>query len=388
MADLLFDAVHGSSVRTTEACGYLGDAYGGDLVTLSVSNGYGVATDVWTPATDGTDESTITFTAPNATTSTTYTISASNTLAEIAEALGDLGTDLGRAVTKWYLVDQTTAVCTAKNPGVTGTFTSGTHITWTGSPAGSTGTDIPVGRVVLRSALGSAPGMSRVSKARLPAASITLKPTDKQVITFTYTSVADTDSIITVIEEPTRGIKFAEATQYATSHAATLTAHTAALESALNAKLGAGYGAVAANATNDITITTDVKGAAILATSEVVGDGGGACATAFTTGSPGALATDVIPSILGVLTRKGQTSTNTSGAPVLEPLKLGEVVRRGLVLVANTQSPALGDLPWMDPATGLLYNAGASGYIPLPTSKIRWTGVNYSEGLAEVYVNF
>jgi len=56
-------------------------------------------------------------------------------------------------------------------------------------------------------------------------------------------------------------------------------------------------------------------------------------------------------------------------------------------MVANSQSPAVNSMCWLDPATGLLYNAGASGYIPLPTSLIKWTG-NYQSDAAEVEFRF
>lgn len=389
MADLNFGSVHETTVRSTQTERFIGQIYGESPEIGTAINGYAVATDVWTPATDGTDESSIVFQAPDASSATTYTITASNTLAEIAEALGDSGTDLGRAVTKWFLVNQTTGVCTAKNPGVTGTFTNGTHITWTHTTTGSSGTDLPVGRLVLSQGLSSAPGCAGVPKARLPAASTTLYPTSKQVITFTYASVASGDTITTIIEEPTRSIRFAVSTLYATSHAATLTAHTAALETALNANLGAGYGAVATNSSNDILITTDVKGARILGTSTVSGAGGGTCSVAFTTGGIGSIVSDIVPSILGIVGRRGQSQLNSDGDPVVPPMRLAEIGRRGYAMVANTQSPARGDLCWLDPATGLLYNAGASGYIPLPSERIRWTGVNNSDAsAAEVELRF
>ena len=386
MADLNYAAVHETSVRASQTERYIGQLYGESSETITAINAYAVATDVWTPAVGGAITS-ITFQAPDAASATTYTISSSSSLAALAEALGDSGTDLGRAITKWFLINQTTAALTAKNPGVTGTFTDTSNVTWTHTTTGSEGTDLPVGRLVLSTGRASAPGCGNISKARLPAASTTLHPTSKQVITFTYASVASGDTIITTVTEPARGISFSTSTPYGTSHAATLAAHTAALETDLNAKLGAGYGAVATNSTNDILITADVKGYAFQAVSEVVGSGGGTCSTAFTTGQVGALASDITVSILGIVGRRGASSLNSSGDPVVKPLAAAEIGKRGYAMVANSQSPAVNSMCWLDPATGLLYNAGASGYIPLPTSLIKWTG-NYQSDAAEVEFRF
>ena len=194
MADLNFAAVHETSVRASQTERYIGQLYGESSETITAINSYAVATDVWTPAVGGAITS-ITFQAPDAASATTYTIASSASAAALAEALGDSGTDLGRAITKWFLINQTTAALTAKNPGVTGTFTDTSNVTWTHTTTGSEGTDLPVGRLVLSPGRASAPGCGNISKARLPAASTTLNPTSKQVITFTYASVASGDQI-------------------------------------------------------------------------------------------------------------------------------------------------------------------------------------------------
>ena len=386
MADLNYAAVHETSVRSAQTERYIGQIYGEASETITAINGYAVATDVWTPA-YGSAITSITFQAPDAASATTYTIASTTSLTALAEALGDSGTDLGRAVTKWFLVNQTTAVCTAKNPGVTGTFTDTSGVTWTHTTTGSEGADLPVGRLVLSPGRASAPGCGNISKARLPAASTTLNPTSKQVITFTYASVASGDQIVTTITDPVRNLVATVKTTYATSHAATLTQHTADLETRLNAVFGAGYGAVATNSTNDILITADVKGYAFDATSQVIGSGGGTVSKAYTTGQVGALASDITVSILGIVGRRGASSLNSSGDPVVKPLAAAEIGKRGYAMVANSQSPAVNSMCWLDPATGLLYNAGASGYIPLPTSLIKWTG-NYQSDAAEVEFRF
>lgn len=387
MADLNYGSVHETSVRSTQTERFVGQIYGESPEITTAINGYAVATDVWTPTVGGAITQ-VTYQAPNASSATTYTVSVS-TAAQLAEALGDVGTDLGRAITQWYLVNQTTAVLTAKNPGITATLTGTTNLSWANSPAGSSGTDLPIGRLVLSQGISSSPGCAGVPKARLPVASTTLNPTSKQVITFTYASVTTGDTITTTIEEPTRQIAFTRSTLYAASMAATLAAHTATLETALNARLGAGYGAVATTSGNDIVITVDVKGAVILATSTVTGAGGGTCTEAFTTGGVGNIVSDIVPSILGIVGRRGQSQLNTDGDPVVPPMRLAEIGRRGYAIVANSQSPARGDLCWLDPSTGLLYNAGASGYIPLPSERIRWTGVNNVDASgAEVEIRF
>ena len=121
-----------------------------------------------------------------------------------------------------------------------------------------------------------------------------------QVTTFTYASVAANDLISTTIQM--NGKEFTVVTPYNSSHAQTLTDHTADLEVRLNAEFGAGVGAVAANASNDITITADVAGAEFYAVSTIGGTGGGTVTKADTTGP--SISTSVARALFGISDRR------------------------------------------------------------------------------------
>lgn len=396
MADLNFAAVHETSVRSTQTERYIGQMYGESPEVITAINVTASATDVWTPSVGGAI-TTIAFTAPNAASSTTYTIASSASAAALAEALGDLGTDLGRAVTQWYLINQTTAALTAKNPGVTGTFTDTTNVTWTHTTTGSTGTDLTVGRLVIGQGKGSAPGAVGVNKCRLPAASTTLNPTSKQVITFTPSAgIAAGDQLRLVVRASylprgTCTIEASHDTNLATTLANLVTDANTILDLGIDAGgLGSGFGVVASEDDTTLILTADVKGYAFDADLYITNGAAGTMtltSKVYTTGAPGKVVSDIVPSILGIVGRGGQASLDSSGNNVVKPLRLAEVGKRGYAMVANSQSPSMGDLCWLDPSTGLLYNAGASGYIPLPADKIRWTGVNQSDA-AEVEIRF
>jgi len=394
MADLNFAAVHQTAGRISEPGRHIGAFVDVDSADVeSVINGYATARDLWTPTVSGAITS-VRYQAPNESTYTDYTVSVS-TAAGLAEALGDLGTALGRAITQWYTVDQTTAACTAKNPGVSGTLTGTTNLSWANTTPAASGTDIPVGRLVIRAGTGTAPGAVGKPKGRIPAASTTQKPTSKQVITWTISGTLNTgDDLVTTVRNPYLGIETQPViTRYATSQTATLAAHATAVNTALDlgitaGGLGSGFGAGATSDATTFVLTADVKGYAFDANTFVSNTAAGtALATkAYTTGSVGDAITDVVPNVIGLLGRGGQVEHDSSDVPVLKPLKVGTVARRGGVVVANTQSPSADDPVWLDPATGLLYNAGASGYIPLPKALARWDHSAGSSGYEVVWL--
>lgn len=396
MADLNYGAVHQNSVRTTETARHIGAFLDVQQAhVISAINGYAVATDIWTPTVGGSTTS-IVYQAPDASSATTYTIAAVTTVAQLAERFGDLSTALGRDVTEWFTVDQTTAVCTAKNPGITGTFTNAGSITWAHTDTGSSGTDIPVGRMVLLSGIATAAGAVGSYKMRLPAASTTLNPDSNQVITFTPSAgIGAGDQIRLIVRSrylprATCTIEVSHNTDLATTLADLVTDANTILDLGIDAGgLGSGFGVVASTGGTTLVLTSDVKGYAFDADMTIVNGASGTMtltSKVYTTGAPGDIDTDVVPNLLGIVGRGGQSSANSSGAPVVQPLKVGELARCGKVLVVNSQSPAVNDVVWMDPATGLLYNAGASGYIPLPNDKARWTGDNQT-GYAGVWIN-
>jgi hypothetical protein len=395
VADLNYAGVHQTAGRTSELArfdGQFGDVAPEDII--SAVNGYSTASDLWTPS--GISAFTqVTFQAPNASSATTYSLSGS-TAAALAEGLGDLGTALGRAVTEWYTVDQTTAACTAKNPGITGTFTATTGITWTNTTVGSSGTDLPVGRFVLSTGLGSAAGMNGVHKCRLPAASTTQNPTTKQIIVFTPTgTVGAGDQLRLVVRSRYLG---RDSTTIEANYDANLTTTLAALATDANTildlgidagGLGSGAGVVATSDATTFTLTADVKGYVFDADLHITNAASGTLTLSSKayTGTIGNKVYDIVPNILGILGRGGQVRDNTSNAPVLPPLRQGEIARKGTVWIANTQAPGFMDRVWLDPATGKAYNAYSSGYIPLPADRASWTG-NSQGGYAEIRINF
>lgn len=396
MADLNYGAVHESSVRATQTERYIGQIYGDNAEIITAINATAVATDVWTPTVGGAETSVV-YQAPDAAAATTYTIASVTTAAQLAEALGDLGTDLGRAITKWFLVNQTTAVLTAKNPGVTGTLTTSGNITWAHTTTGSSGTDLTVGILALSQGKGTAPGAGNINKCRLPSASTTLNPTSKQVITFTPSAgIAAGDQLRLVVRSSylpraTCTIEASYDINLATTLAALVTDANTILDLGIDAGgLGSGSGVVASEDDTTLILTADVKGYAFDADLFITNGAAGTMtltSKVYTTGAPGKIVSDIVPSLLGVVGRRGQASLDSSGNNVVKPLRLAEIGKRGYAMVANSQSPAMGDVCWLDPATGLLYDSYASGYIPLPSDKIRWTGV-YQSDAAEVELRF
>lgn len=340
-------------------------------------------TDVWTPSVGGAYTE-VTFTPPGGSASTLP--AAGSTAANLAADLADTSTALGRAVTAYYEVNSTTAVCTAKVPGSAGTFANTTGITWTHTASGASGTNLLVGSLMCRGALTGA-GVANVAGMAYPADSLVSGPTAKQVITLTGSSIASGDQIRTVVRMRARpGLVCEVVTAFDTNNNTTMATHATALDSALNTVFGAGYGAVAANASADITITADVIGAAFEVESSVTGSGGGAVAKAYTTGQWGALSTDIhAGGLLGVLTRNANVTYDATNGNHVEAGRLGEVLRHGVIAVTNSQSPTGSDAVWVDPATGLFYNAGASGYLALEKDVALWKGAG-SGGLAPLQI--
>lgn len=338
--------------------------------------------DVWTPTVGGayTD---VSFNPPTATGAVAHP-AAGSSAANLAVDLADGDIALGQAVTPWYSINTTTAVATAYLPGYVGTFANTTGITWAHTATGSTGTNLVVGRLCARAAL-TGPGVANVSGAVYPADTNVQGPTTKQIVTLTGASIASGDSIVTEVTFPHMGKSIVVKTAFDTNNNTTMATHATNLETALNA-LGGGYTAVAANASADVTITADVIGGAFDVNSFVSGTGGGTVSRAYTTGAVGAFSTDIAGGgLLGVLTRSVNVVYDSANGDHVVSGTAGEFYRRGVIAVANSQSPTFGDQVWLDPSTGLCYNAASSGYLPLPKSLAFWGGPG-SGGLAPLHI--
>lgn len=216
-----------------------------------------------------------------------------------------------------------------------------------------------------------------------------------QVTTFTYASVAANDIISTTVEM--NGKQCTVVTPYNSSHAQTLTDHTADLEVRLNAEFGAGVGAVAANASNDITITADVAGAEFYASSTIGGTGGGTVTKADTTGP--SIATSVGRALIGVSKRRADVENVTvDGDDPAYPANSGvEYFTRGEVVVARDTSETwdLNSETWVSVSTsaslsGRIYDTGSSTRVWIPRDRIRIVAQEpstHSDGIGQIAVS-
>lgn len=216
-----------------------------------------------------------------------------------------------------------------------------------------------------------------------------------QVTTFTYASVASGDTIYTTVAM--NGKQFTVGTPYNSSHAQTLTDHTADLEVRLNAEFGAGIGAVAANASNDITITADVAGAEFYASSTIGGTGGGTVTKADTTGP--SIATSVARALIGVSKRRADVENVTAdGDDPAYPANGGvEVVTLGEMVVARDTSETWdrNSDTWISVSTtaslsGRVYDTGSSTRVWISRDRLRIVAQEpstHSDGIGQIAVN-
>lgn len=216
-----------------------------------------------------------------------------------------------------------------------------------------------------------------------------------QATTFTYASVASGDTIHTTVQM--NGKQFSVGTPYNSSHGQTLTDHTADLEVRLNAEFGAGVGAVAANASNDITITADVAGAEFYASSTIGGTGGGTVTKAETTGP--SIATSVRRSLIGLSTRRTDVEnvTRDGDDPAYAANENVEVCAEGQMHVARDTSETWNrdSDTWISVSTsaalsGRLYDTSAATRVWVPRDLIRITGQEPStqtDGIGQIAIN-
>lgn len=347
----------------------VGSVAGDDVRLVDFTAAHLQVFDKWTPAVGGSTTSVI-YARPGEA-AVTYTIAAVTTAAGLAAALSDGTTALGAAVLQDYTVDATTAVCLARNPGLAGAFTNAGSITWTHTDTGSNGTDIPVGRLILRQAASSYPAGGILG--RLPTASTTYKPTSQQVVAITGASLTTGDIIETRVWMEGVSVPAVATTLYnGTSNDSTVAAHAAALDTLLNTRFGAGSGVVASAASGVMTLTADVKGARFTVEAGVTAGGTGTFLVTSTTGAPESPTTDIVPNILGIVTHE-RAVQDSSGVLVVESRTAGVAMRRGRIRVevADAGNTVAGARVFVDPTTGKFYAAIASGLLRLPDN-YRW----------------
>ena len=161
------------------------------------------------------------------------------------------------------------------------------------------------GRALLRSGVSRGGQKTGLRRAIVSAFSA-------QVKTFTYTSVASGDSVVTEVQMVGRDVgPVRVVSAFDTNQTTTLSNHAAALETELNAIYGAGVGAVATSDATTVVITADIAGDEFTASSDVQGTGGGTVSPANTTG-PSA-ATSLRRAFAGVCEWRPNLSVQTAG---------------------------------------------------------------------------
>lgn len=361
----------------------LGSTYGDDVRLVSFQAADGQLFDNWTVSVGGSITS-IDYTPPGGTL-TTYTVSGVSSAATLAAALANGETALGAAILDTYYVNAATAALTARRPGVNGTLTNTTNASWTHATTGAAGSDLPVGRLVLRQSAGAGP--SNVIQGRLPTASSTYKPTSKQSFALTGASLTTGDIITTEVRMTSTAKSAVASTKYdGSSNNTTVTAHAAALDTACNTAFGAGSGVVVTDASGVMTITSDVQGESFEVSYHVSAGATGTWTNSASTGFEGSPTTDYKANILGICTNH-RCNLDSSGVLVVPARQGGVAMSRGRIRVAvgDAGSVVAGDRPWIKISDGTFHAAVASGLVRAPDN-FRWaeSGTSVSYAILEV----
>ena len=305
----------------------------------------------------------------------TYTTDASATQGELGAGLvAALNVNPGIRSRMGSAYSGGTLTMTAAWPGQTFTVTAaggsgGGAIGTPSTTAPNTAAIVYMGRVVCSQANATDepfPALFMPTTARFSA----------QVTTFTYASVASGDIISTTVEM--NGQSTTVVTAYNSSHAQTLTDHTADLEVRLNALFGAGVGCVAANASNDITITSDVAGGEFYASSTIGGTGGGTVTKANTTGP--SVSTSLRRSLLGISCWRSDVPDQTIAGndPAYGANDPVPYHQDGLVYMARdtTETWDRNSETWVSVSTtatlsGRIYDTSSSTRVWLPNAALR-----------------
>lgn len=199
-----------------------------------------------------------------------------------------------------------------------------------------------------------------------------------QLKTFTYSSIASGDSVLTRVKM--NGAEVVESTPFNSSHAQTLIDHAANLETKFNATFGAGYGCAAARSGDTVTITADVPGAEFSANTDVIGTGGGAVTSSVDTTGP-SISTSLQRAFAGLSRRRldVENATIDGDDPSYAPRANVEVASYDALYVQRDTSETWGlsDACWVDVSTtiatasGRIYNTGAANRVYLGRDLIR-----------------
>lgn len=357
MATTGIGAIHVDAIRLTQTARHVGEVLSADPIDLvSCLNASSVTLDVWTPTVGGAYTQ-IAFQAPDESSSTT-TSATGSTAASLADDLSAID-----RVTQWYSVNETTAAVTGLIAGEVGTFTNTTNVTWAHTTTGSEGEDIPVGYGVIRTGAGTSPGMTGVLEVGLP----TTSSETAQVKTFAVTHNASGFYMVKVFWNG----KWYETENVPGNASDTQTA--ADLATAINAVMPT-ESVLASNSSGNLLLTAEVEGQSFDAIGIASGHASAEIAPTYTTGNPGSATTDLLADFVGVVTRAGSIN-DSDGDAVINPMRMCEVLRKGTIVVENSQTVAWGDQVFLSVASstkGKFYNANATDYVPLPLSRARW----------------
>lgn len=356
MATTGVGAIHVDTIRITQTSRHVGEVLSADPNDiLSCLNSSSVSLDVWTPSVSA--YTAIVFQAPDESSSTTTTASGS-TAANLADDLSAID-----RVTQWYSINETTAVVTGLIAGEVGTFTSGSGLTWTHTTTGSEGEDIPVGYGVIRTGAGTSPGMTGILEVGLP----TTSSETAQVKTYAMTSAAS--ALFRAFVRWNGKIYESASTVHNSDTPTTIDD----LNTAINAVMPA-ESVIASRSSNDLVLTSEVEGQEFDAWIEVSGSGTAEAVPTYTTGNPGSATSDLLADFVGIVTRTGSIN-DSDGDAVINPMRMCEVLRKGTIVVENSQTVSWGDQVFLSVASstkGKLYNANATDYVPIPLSRARW----------------
>lgn len=357
MATTGIGAVHVDAIRLTQTARHVGEVLSADPINLiSCLNASAVTLDVWTPTVGGAYTQ-IAFQAPDESSSTT-TSATGSTAANLADDLSAID-----RVTQWYSINETTAVATGLIAGEVGTFTNTTNITWAHTATGSEGEDIPVGYGVIRTGAGTSPGMTGVLEIGLP----TTSSESAQVKTYACTSAAS--ALFRAFVQWNGKVYESATTVHNTDTATTVDD----LVTAINAVMPA-ESVIASRSSDNLVLTAEVEGQSFDAWIAVSGSGSAEAVPTYTTGNPGSATSDLLADFVGVVTRTGSIN-DSDGDAVINPMRMAEVLRKGTIVVENSQGVSWGDQVFLSVASstkGKFYNANATDYVPIPLSRARW----------------
>lgn len=354
---------------------------------LTVINKEDEAADLWTGTVSSTGPTTVTYTDYDGN-AETITIAASDTAQELKDAIE---AHADQTITEDYelvVTGSTTMTAEGKRPGYNGSFTNTTNLSWAHTTTGALGSDLPMGRAVIKTGSLTMPGAVGTMKI---GAVDSLTAVVVQTDTMSGT-VGAGDEIHTTIEIPATGEILRIRTIYNSSEAQTLTDHASNVNTATDAAQAMLDGAsiTAARSGSTVTYTGDEKGLVFRVKSKVINtaSGSGAMTSAYTTPSSdpvGNIAYDLGAALAGILPRSANTVEDSSTPPVvvLRRGKAGSVFRGpGVVQVAVVGgTPARGGRVYVGTSSstaGKITATPTDGYVPVSLDLMQWDGASSS----------